>query len=202
MKIDNSKHTQHPWGLDALLPDFEIEDVWQFPVQLEAHHNIHEFRSQFKEVMDKITNNGLAAALFKIRFFIGGILGWDETLERSTFVPGSIRERFAKREGLSFAQMPAPGTEEFVPVYEREEEFLAEIENATVHAAMHLGKVPAGDKYTVQMAVYVKPKGVLGRCYMQIIKPFRLAIVYPAMMRSVGKQWKKYLQQEKTIAKA
>lgn len=202
MKIKNSNHTQHPWRVRTLLPDFEIEDVWQFPVQLEAHHSIQDFRSQFKVVMDSVTNNGLTAALFKIRFFIGGIFGWDEPVERTSFAPGSIRQRFAKEEGLSFAEMPAPGTDEFVPVYEWKEEFLAEIENATVHAAMHLGKVPDGEKYTVQMTVYVKPKGFFGRAYMQLIKPFRLAIVYPAMMRSVGKQWQKFRAQEKTAPKA
>ncbi len=39
------------------------------------------------------------------------------------------------------------------------------------------------------MAVYVKPRGVLGRGYMAFIKPFRYWIVYPALMRWMRQTW-------------
>ena len=39
------------------------------------------------------------------------------------------------------------------------------------------------------MAVYVKPRGRLGRAYMALIKPFRHAIVYPALMRQIDRAW-------------
>ncbi len=192
MKITNQDHLQHHWRVHPLLPDFEIEDVWKFPVRLEEHHTLDEFREQFKQVMDGLTQNGLVAFLFKLRFFIGGIFGWDKEEERVHFKPNSIRERYAKAEGLSFSQMPAPGKEEFCPVYALDKEALMEIENATVHAAMHLGKVPEAGDYTVQMTVYVKPKGLLGTAYLAVIKPFRLFIVYPTMLRIMAKQWEKY----------
>lgn len=194
MKITTQDHLQHQWQVHQLLPDFEIEDVWKFPVKLEEHHTLEEFREEFKQVMDGLTQNGFVALLFKLRFFIGGILGWDKEEERVHFKPNSIRERYAKATGLSFEQMPAPGKEEFSPVYALEKEALMEIENATVHAAMHLGKVPDGESYTIQMTVYVKPKGLLGAGYMAVIKPFRLFFVYPALLKVMGKRWANYAQ--------
>jgi hypothetical protein len=40
------------------------------------------------------------------------------------------------------------------------------------------------------MAVYVKPNGLLGVVYMAAIKPFRYLIVYPALMRQIGREWR------------
>jgi len=40
-----------------------------------------------------------------------------------------------------------------------------------------------------QMAVYVKPRGSLGKAYMALIKPFRHLIVYPALMRQIAQAW-------------
>jgi hypothetical protein len=39
------------------------------------------------------------------------------------------------------------------------------------------------------MAVLVKPNGRLGAAYMAAIKPFRYGLVYPALMRSVEREW-------------
>ena len=51
---------------------------------------------------------------------------------------------------------------------------------------MHIGWVPdQTDGYRGQMAVYVKPNGLLGNGYMAAIKPFRHLIVYPQMMRQI-----------------
>jgi hypothetical protein len=39
------------------------------------------------------------------------------------------------------------------------------------------------------MAVYVKPRGPLGKGYMALIKPFRYWVVYPALMREIERAW-------------
>jgi hypothetical protein len=41
-----------------------------------------------------------------------------------------------------------------------------------------------------QMAVLVKPNGLLGTGYMAAIRPFRHLIVYPAMMRQIERTWR------------
>ena len=56
---------------------------------------------------------------------------------------------------------------------------------------MHLGWVSdATGGYRGQMAVYVKPNGLLGTAYMAAIKPFRYAIVYPALTRQIEREWR------------
>jgi len=188
MKIKNETHFKHKWIAHKLLADFEVEDVWQFPVELQEHHTISTFQSQLFEAMEQLSKKGPASLLFKLRFFLGELFGWDQSTEApiNTIKKGSIRERYAQKFQLSVDELIPVGNAEFEPVYIKNQESLAEIKNETVHAGLHLSKVPFNDAFTVQMAVYVKPKGRLGKFYMALIKPFRLAIVYPAMMRLVG----------------
>src|SRR3712207_8010109 len=41
-----------------------------------------------------------------------------------------------------------------------------------------------------QLAVLVRPNGLFGKAYMAAIKPFRYLIVYPALMRMIGREWR------------
>lgn len=67
---------------------------------------------------------------------------------------------------------------------------LIELSNNTVHVLMHAGWVhKSGNYYTAQLAVYAKPRGILGEFYMKLIMPFRHMIVYPAMIEEVKKRW-------------
>nr|MBA2295295.1 DUF2867 domain-containing protein [Actinomycetota bacterium] len=72
-----------------------------------------------------------------------------------------------------------------------DDEWAAEIANKTVHGVVHIGWVLDGTgRYRGQMAVLVKPNGLLGRAYMAAIAPFRHLIVYPAMMRQIERSWR------------
>jgi Protein of unknown function (DUF2867) len=83
-----------------------------------------------------------------------------------------------------FAALP------FEPLYLRDDEFAAEIANATMHGVLHLGWVEDGNGgYRGQMAVLVKPNGLLGRAYMAAIMPFRHLVVYPPAMRDFERSW-------------
>jgi hypothetical protein len=56
---------------------------------------------------------------------------------------------------------------------------------------MHIGWVPdPTGGYRGQMAVYVKPNGLLGNGYMAAIAPLRHLIVYPPMLRDMGRNWR------------
>jgi len=46
------------------------------------------------------------------------------------------------------------------------------------------------DGYRGQMAVLVRPNGVLGAAYLAAIAPFRHLVVYPLMMRDIGRAWR------------
>ena len=96
-------------------------------------------------------------------------------------LPADLRETAVRPE---FETLP------FSPLYVTDDEMAAEIANRTVHGVMHIGWVPNGTgAYRGQMAVYVKPNGVLGEAYLAAIKPFRHLIVYPAMLRDIGRRW-------------
>ena len=85
--------------------------------------------------------------------------------------------------GPDFAALP------FSSLYLTDDEFAAEIANRTMHGVMHIGRVPdAAGGFRAQMAVLVKPNGLVGRGYMAAIKPFRHLIVYPAMMRRIERE--------------
>jgi hypothetical protein len=63
--------------------------------------------------------------------------------------------------------------------------------NRTVQGVLHVGWVPDGNGgRRGQMAVPVKPNGLLGRAYMAAIKPFRRLIVCPPLMRTIGREWR------------
>ena len=78
----------------------------------------------------------------------------------------------------------------FESLYLLDDEWAAEIANRTVHGVMHLGWVEDGPgTYRAQMAVLVKPNGLLGDAYMAAIRPFRHLIVYPPAMRQIERAW-------------
>ena len=76
-------------------------------------------------------------------------------------------------------------------MYLLEDEWAAELANRTVHGVMHIAWVGnASGGYNGQMAVYVKPNGLLGRAYMAAIRPFRHLVVYPSMKRQMERAWR------------
>ena len=102
----------------------------------------------------------------------------------------TLRDRFpadlrGAPSGPDFRALP------FSPLYLLHDEWAAEIANRTMHGVMHIGWVPdrAGG-YRGQMAVLVKPNGLLGTGYMAMIRPFRHLVVYPLLARETGRAWR------------
>lgn len=198
MRIDATEHTKQDWIAHGLMSDFKIEDVWQLPVELQPNHDLSVLQGRFSNALSTTEGKGLPGKLFQFRMFLGRVFNWDDKADQSSLIPGSIRERYANAAQLNFDDLPAPGNGDFTPVYQLENESLLEIENATVHAAIHLGRVKvAAEKFTVYMTIYVKAKGLFGQAYMLLIKPFRLLIIYPAMLRAIKVSWDRYLEKSK-----
>ncbi len=87
--------------------------------------------------------------------------------------------------------MQSPDTRfPFRLVYDLETERLLEFSNGTVHGLLHLGWVrKQGEIHAPRMAVYIKPRGWFGRLYMTVIYPFRVLVVYPAILRASTRRW-------------
>jgi hypothetical protein len=131
-----------------------------------------------------------ARALFAIRWKVGELLGWDSPdAGLGSRVP-TLRDRLP----VDLRDAPSPPDSDALPftsLYLLEDEWAAEIANRTVHGVMHIGWVPdQTGGYRGQMAVLVKPNGPLGSAYMAAIAPFRHLIVYPRMLREIGREWR------------
>src|SRR5262245_45519484 len=178
-----------PWRIHELTRDFRLEDVWALPTP--------GGRDDFPRLVQAIASGDpsqgsprAVRALWAIRWKLGRLLGWDgPDAGLGSRVP-TLRDRLPAdlREapsGPDFAALP------FHSLYLLDDEWAAEIANRTMHGVMHLGWVLDGTGgYRGQMAVLVKPNGLLGAAYMAAIRPFRYLIVYPAAMRRIEREWR------------
>jgi hypothetical protein len=190
MRLPTTAHASRPWRIHELTTDFRLEDVWALPTPGGP--------GDFPRLVQLITagdpsqgSSRAARTLWAIRWKVGELLGWDrpdagDGSERPTLrdrLPADLRDG---RSGPDFAALP------FTSLYLLDDEFAAEVVNRTVHGVMHIGWVPdQTGTYHGQMAVYVKPRGLLGTGYMAAIKPFRHLIVYPTMLRGIERAWRR-----------
>lgn len=188
MKLPNSAHTDRPWRIHEIAPDFRVYDVWALPTP----GGPDDFPRLVRQVSGGDTgdnSSGLARLLFAIRWKLGALLGWDDPATGVGSRVPKLRDRLPADllegpAGPDFEKLP------FTPVYQTDDEMVAEMANKTVHAAMHLGWVQDDDGgYRGQMAVLVKPNGLFGKAYMAAIGPFRHLFVYPPLMRDIGREW-------------
>ena len=127
--------------------------------------------------------------LFAVRWKLGALFGWDKPDAGIGTRVRTLRDRLPAdlREGTRGPDLRAVP---FTSVYQTHDEWAAEMANRTVHTVMHISWVPDGaGGYRGQMAVLVKPNGLLGAVYMAGIKPFRYLGVYPALLRTIGRGW-------------
>ena len=189
MRLPNAAHTTRPWRIHELAADFRLEDVWALPTP-GGREDFPRLVALIASSDPSRSSSAAVRTLFAIRWTIGALLGWDRKdlgagSPRATLrdrVPADLRE---SQSIPSFEALP------FTPLYGLEDEWAAEIVNRTVHAIMHLGWVrDQGGTYRGQMAVLVKPNGLLGASYMAVIAPFRRLVVYPRILAEVGRQWR------------
>jgi hypothetical protein len=189
MQLPDCAHADRPWRIHELTGDFRLEDVWALPTP----GGPDDFSRLVRTIAagnPEENSPPVARALWALRWKLGELFGWDDAdTGLGSRVP-TLRDRLPAdlRDGAS-----GPGFETlpFTPLYLLEDEFAGEIANKTVHGVMHIGWVedPAGG-YRGQLAVLVKPNGALGSAYMAAIRPFRHLIVYPPLIRHIGRQWR------------
>src|SRR5215216_1812248 len=191
MKLPNTAHTSRPWRIHELTRDFRLEDVWALPTPggPDDFPRLVQLIVSF-DPFDPSQFSRPARTLWAIRWKVGELLGWDGPDAGIGARVPTLRDRLPSdlREapsGPDFDDLP------FTSLYMLGDEWAAESANRTMHGVMHLGWVPDGTGgYRGQMAVLVKPNGLLGSAYMATIRPFRHRIVYPALMREVEREWR------------
>jgi Protein of unknown function (DUF2867) len=187
-KLSASAHTRMPWRIHDIANDFRVEDVWALPTP--GGPDDFPRLVEVMESFDPAESSPVVGALFAIRWRLGSWLGLDRgDAGLGTRVP-SLRERLPA-DLRADIDVPIPAELPFRPVYLADREAALEIANGTMHGVLHLGWVPDDNGgYRGQMAVLVKPNGWLGRAYMAAIAPFRYALVYPMMLRAIGRRWR------------
>jgi len=190
MRIPNSEYTDRPWRIHEFTEDFEVEDVWELPTPGgpgELDRFVRGFTAGDDDMSGFVIRN-----LFAIRWKLGSLLGVDKESTGLGKRVQTLRSRLPDDlrngpRGRDFETVP------FVAVYQTDTEYVAELANRTVHALMHIGWVADGNGgYHAQMTALVKPNGLLGKAYMTGIKPIRRTLVYPELIRSIGKEWPQY----------
>ncbi len=189
MRLPNTAHTSRPWRIHELTSDFRLEDVWALPTP-GGPDDFPSLVSQFA-AGDTAQSPSLAArTLFAIRWKVGERLGCDDPDGGLGSAPPTLRGRLPVdlRDGPAgpvFATLP------FTSLYVLDDEWAAEAANRTMHGVVHMGWVQDDTGgYRGQMAVLVKPNGLLGEAYMAAIRPFRHRIVYPSLMRQIERTWR------------
>jgi hypothetical protein len=185
MKLRSNDHFSQPWRIHELTRDFRLEDVWALPTPggRDDFPRLVRMATSFDEAKRRFSVVGL---LFAVRQVLGDLFGWDESAGDSA--RQSLLQRLPEDlRGSPSTVSPAMG---FTPLYQLDDEWAAELINRTMHGVIHLGWVrEGGGGYRGQMAILVKPNGVLGRAYMAAIMPFRYLIVYPQMLKGIGRKW-------------
>ena len=193
MRLPDTAHTSRPWRIHELTRDFRLEDVWALPTP-GGPGDFPRLAQGFPRLVQGIASAGpspgvsrLARALWAVRWRLGALLGWDDPDSGLGSRVSTLRDRLpADLRGAP----SGPDLRRFSSLYLVEDEWAAEIANRTVHGVLHLGWVPDGTGgYRGQLAVLVKPNGVLGTAYLAAIKPLRHLIVYPALLRGIERAW-------------
>jgi hypothetical protein len=183
--LDTADHTARPWRIHELAKDFRVLDVWALPTP--GGPDDFPRLVRLMTTFDPAETSAVVRALFAIRWTLGRMLGLDDQKTGLGSRVSSLRDRLPS----DLADPPSDlAAHLFTPLYVTDDELALEMANQTVHGLMHIGWVPDGTGgHRGQMAVLVKPNGVLGSAYLAAIAPFRHLVVYPLMMRDIGRAW-------------
>ena len=187
-QISEQEFERLPLRVHTFLAGVPLHDVWATDLpRWRAGITLDEFVRVASGRL--FTPSPVVRALLNMRFFVGGLFGWDRTKSKET-----TTETFADR------LTPADRARSLVPaglkdghfrvVYRFENEHLMELINRTAHAAALSALVETASSYRFYFAVYVRSVGRLTPLYMALIDPFRKFVVYPSLLRSLRARWK------------
>ncbi len=191
MKEEPSKFRNLPLRAHEFLGDAALHDVWRIELSGGGPGRNLSALDPFLESGESMRASGPAAFLFKLRFFLGRIFGWDDDAPAQPQAESFVH-RLTEEDRARSRREPGAFQGPFRLVYDFENESLGEIINRTVHAFLLQVMVPGkdGDGYVLYWAIYVRETGAFTRFYMKAIQPFREYIVYPAMIKKLKQFWK------------
>ena len=186
IRLPTTEHTARPWRIHSIANDFRVLDVWALPTP--GGRDDFGRLVRLMAAFDPSAASPVVRSLFAIRWRLGRVFGLDRQESGLGARVRSLRDRLP----ADLVNTPTDfDAHPFSPLYVTRDEFALEIANETVHGVMHVGWVPDGTGgHRGQMAVLVRPNGALGSAYLAAIAPFRHLVVYPLMMRDIGRAWR------------
>jgi hypothetical protein len=187
-RVSTQEFERLPLRVHEFLAGVPLHDVWVVDLlRIRGGITLDEFlRAAGGQLF---TPSPIVQVLLSIRFFVGGLFGWDGEKR------GAVGETFAARltPADTSRSLEPVGTRKgpFRVVYRFENEELLELINRTAHAAALSALVETPSAYRFYFGVYVREVGRFTRAYMAVIDPIRKLIVYPSLLGSVRATWNK-----------
>lgn len=188
MRMTHDEFRQKPLRVHIFLSDVPLHDLWVLHLPGGgAGRTLKDFQ-QLLAFDDLQQVNPIVAGLFKLRWMLGRLFGWDET-QRDTPAASYVHRLTSDDRQRSVVE---PGSDGFLGriIYHFENESLTEIINRTVHAFVLLAMEQAADGYRVVLVTYVKKVSPLTPFYMALIDPFRKFLIYPAIIHKLEQAWR------------
>ena len=163
MRLPNTAHTSRPWRIHELTPDFRLEDVWALPTPggPDDFPRLVQLIACGRPVAELLR---AVRTLFAIRWKLGELLGWDEPGHRPR-LPGADAPRPVA--GGSARRPARPGLRR-APLHPAVPDSTTSSPPRSPTGPCTGSCTSAGSRtgrggYRGQMAVYVKPNGLLGQ---------------------------------------
>jgi hypothetical protein len=111
MKLPNGAHTDRPWRIHEITPDFRLYDVWALPTP-GGPDDFRPLVQQFARGDTGTTRPGSPAACLQ-GWRLGALLGWDNPDSGVGSRVPTLRDRLpldlrTARSGLSSIRSPSP----------------------------------------------------------------------------------------------
>jgi hypothetical protein len=186
MRISPDQFRSRDLRVHAILHDIPLEDAWAIRLSGGgAGRTILDVRTALAAGREAAP--AIVQGLFRLRFAIGELLGWDR--QRPEWKSDSYAHRLSPADRARSLVRAGTPDGMFSLLYRFDDEQLGELRNATVRAFLSLSIRPAPDGYLAFLGVFVQPVHGFTKLYMKAIAPFRRLIVYPAIVRNVERAW-------------
>lgn len=78
MRLPDSEHTNRPWRIHEIAPDFRVEEVWAFRTPGPGPDDFPVMLAALLAAGGPNENPPLVRLLFAVRWKLGALFGWDK----------------------------------------------------------------------------------------------------------------------------
>src|SRR5262245_50899351 len=187
-QVSIADYRRLPLHAHSYFSDVPVYDVWRVSLPgVERSCTMLDVRATIRAMLTDLPPNLAVRSLFALRRWLGAVFRWDAPAERSP--EWSWRRKLSASDVKSSIVPTGALDGPFSVLYVHATEAVSEIRNRTVQGFLVFAIEPAADGHTLYFAIHVLPVSAWTRPYLALIKPFRLWIVYPSLLRRLHEAW-------------